>query len=340
MNFSVNQARHLYVAKAKQTSISASSTIGDIAVNSDTAKSHMYFSYMGAGGPIRSDLINVKDIINIKAVDADSMATKKKQVAVTLDTDVSSSIVGGQDYILRINFTQYIGISDEMTSQKYGYVRGTAGMTASNFYKEMVASLFRNFSRELCPLVEFIVPVVEGSGDDAETVNYTVASVTSAGVLLDADGDTITPGADGFIIREVEQEWTRGIKEQVPVYFEVIPTTIIVSGEELTWGKTAISYDGIIGNGKKIADLEYFFMGERGDMYRGIGFPNNIPTTYLVDPDSTYSTLEIHYAYVGDNEGPQKSEKTITIVSTSNTVINALVTAINTITSLGVSSLT
>jgi len=57
-------------------------------------------------------------------------------------------------------------------------------------------------------------------------------------------------------------------------------------------------------------------MGERGDQYRKIGWPNNIDTTYLVtDPTASYDVLDVHYSYVGSGEGVQKSEKDLTVVT-------------------------
>ena len=74
-------------------------------------------------------------------------------------------------------------------------------------------------------------------------------------------------------------------------------------------------------------------MGERGDHYRNINWPYVIETTYLVDPAEEYSVLDIHYAYVGSNEGVQKSERDITLVGSKadiNTVIGAINTAAGT----------
>ena len=169
-------------------------------------------------------------------------------------------------------------------------------MTASDFYRQMAISLAKNFSRELTKLVEIKLSdgTVVKPSDTKETLTGTYTSL---------------------VIEEAEQEWTRGIKPQEAVYFDVIPATIAYSGEEVTWG---VPVDGVaatpVGNGKLIADLEYFCMGERGDMYRGIGWPNNIVTKYLVDENKTYDVIDIHYAYVGSNESVQKSEKTLTIV--------------------------
>ena len=76
-------------------------------------------------------------------------------------------------------------------------------------------------------------------------------------------------------------------------------------------------------------------MGERADIYRGAGWPNNIDTKYLVDPTHQYGVIDIHYAYQGTCEDIQKSEKDIELVvdcgtaGTTYTAINAVIAAIN-----------
>jgi len=70
-------------------------------------------------------------------------------------------------------------------------------------------------------------------------------------------------------------------------------------------------------------------MGERGDLYRAINFPDNIETKYLVNKDSAYHYLDIAYNYAGPAEDVQKSPKVITIVCASKDNLNSLITAIN-----------
>ena len=332
--FSTNQVRQLYVAKALKTPhVLASDAAGSIAVKNDTAKNHLYFEYKGADNLMRSDLIDIKNILYAKATDADAMAHELKSVTVTLDTNVNGGApVAGQDYILRIAFRQYVGMSDEDQYFKYGMVHAYAGMTASEFYKVLAISLAKNFSREVVPLIK--IEVTTGSAETEVTPTTKVADLTG----------TYT----GIVITEVEQPWRLGIMEQTPVYFTVQPTTVLVSGDERIWGTVTDNEDaGTIDNGKKIADLEYFCMGERGDIYRGVGFPNNIPTTYLVDPTVKYNVIDIHYAYVGSNESVQKSEKTITLVvpkvgannQASNALANSIISAINTATGLTIATL-
>lgn len=333
--FSTNQVRQLYVAKALKTPhVLASDAAGSIAVKNDTAKNHLYFEYKGADNLMRSDLIDIKNILYAKATDADAMAHELKSVTVTLDANVNGGApVAGQDYILRIVFKQYVGMSDEDQYFKYGMVHAYAGMTASDFYKKLALSLVKNFSREVVPLVKF---TLTNSDDEAVPVEATTKE------------SSLTETYTALVIDEVEQPWRLGIMEQTPVYFTVQPTTITVNGDERIWG-TVEDTDpaGTIDNGKKIADLEYFCMGERGDIYRGVGFPDNIPTTYLVDPTVKYNVIDIHYAYVGSNESVQKSEKTITLVvpkvgannQAGNALANSIISAINTATGLTIATL-
>lgn len=326
MVFSTNQVRQLYVAtdvKEGAAHVLATDTVGTIALKTDNAKSHMYFEYRGVGGLVRSDLIDVDKVLYAKATPASALARKLKKATVTLDATVNGgNPIAGQDYILRIVFRQYLGMSDEDQYQKYGMVHAYAGMTASDFYKTLAISLAKNFSRELVPLVKFKIGATE---------------VTPNTKLADIAGD-----ADSLVIEEVEQPWTLGIQEQVPVYFEVYPTTVTFNSDERIWGEVEMGDTGAanaIKDGKIIADLEYFCLGERADQYRNIGWPNAIPSKTLVDPTKEYHVLDIHYAYVGSNECVQKSEKDITIVSATKADINTLIDALKAATGMEIASL-
>ena len=290
-NFSVNQVRHLYAATALGTADSTTkrmkeTTPGAIMVGGDSDT--FYFEYQGKGGRMRSDLIKADSVLWARHTPAAKQARALKKVTVTLDDNYlidegeSKYVIPGQDYILRIVFRQFAGMSDEDTYIKYGLVHGAKKMTPTDFYTKMKDSLEKNFSRELTKLLTF------------------------------------SASASGLVIEEVEQDWILGVKSQVPVYFEVIPTTITHDGEEVVWG---IATEGksttTIPNSKQLADLEYFCMGERGDIYRNVGWPNVIPTQYILDGNDTtgYDVLDIHYYFEGAGENPQKSEKDITIVA-------------------------
>ena len=342
MNYSVNQVRQLYVAKAlKSPNVGATDAAGSIAVKSDTAKTHLYFEYMGAGGMTRSDLIDIKNILHAKATDADDLKHDLSKYKLTLDASINSGTpVAGQDYILRIAFRNYIGLSEEDQYFKYGMVHAVASMTASDFYKALALSLVKNFSREEGGLLKFYL---ETGGTEAGTVAGTPTEVTK-----DTKESTLTGTYTGIVIEEAPQEWILGVMEQTPVNFTLQPGTITVSGDDRIWGTVKqVASTSSIPDGHKIADLEYFCMGERGDVYRMVGFPNVIRTKYLVNPDTKYTVIDIHNAYVGPNESVQKSEKDITIVvpkvgssnSESNALANSIITAINTATGLSIAKL-
>lgn len=323
MVFSENQTRQLYVVTANSTTApTAASAIGATQLVHNTVDNQVYFKYKGADNVMRSDLIDIANIVSAKAVKASAMERKLKVETVTLSSSVNGGVpVAGQDYILRITIRQYIGMSDEDIQLKYGLVHAYAGMTASDFYKTLALSLAKNFCRETIPLLKFALTTADSTVDvDA----YTKESA-------------LTGTYTGVTLTEVEQEWTRGIKPLVPVYFSVVADNITVSGDSVIWGTVVDSVAATtIGNGKLIADLEYFFMGERGDQYRNINWPNSIPTTYLVDPTQTYHLLDINYFYAGKNEDIQKSQKTITLVCSNANVeaLTALLTAFKTATGI------
>ena len=334
-NFSVNQVRQLYVVTAVQGTanktdgvVSATANAGTIALKTDKEGKNLYFQYKGADNLMRSDLINKDNILYAKAISAEA-ATQKyalKKAVVKLDTNVNGgNPIGGQDYILRICINPYIGMSDEEPYFKYGAVHAMRGMTTGKFYEKLAASLYKNFSRELAPMLTFSI-----NGKVVGRVKTDPA--TGVETLIDTDGVAITVAdeyADGVTITEVEQEWTLGIKEQSHVNFTVIPTTVTFDGDEVNWGIVTVSNSTTVrNNGRMIADLEYFCMGERGDQYRQIGWPHNLETKYLVDPEKEYNVLDIHYYFSDSGVNVQKSEKDITILFEKSVSVTGLVAAL------------
>ena len=322
--FSTNQVRQLYVVEAlKDPNVAKNDAVGSVAVKSDSSKTHLYFEYKGVAGMTRSDLIDIKNIISIKSTSADDLVHNLAKYKLVLSKDVNSgNPISGQDYILRIVFKNYIGLSEEDQYFKYGMVHAVSGMTASEFYKTLAISLAKNFSRESSKLLKFYLETggtedgVEGSSL-TEVDNFTKKS-------------TLTGTYTGIVIEEAPQEWILGVFPQTSVNFTLQPSTVLDNKDERIWGTVnKITSTNKVTDGHQIADLEYFCMGERGDQYRMVNFPHVIRTKYLVNPDKEYDCIDIHYAYVGNNENVQKSEKTITLVmpkdaSITETVLNKI----------------
>lgn len=315
--FSTSQVRHLYVAKKYvESGLTDTSVTGDITRKEfndgpDSSKK-IYFQVMGADTALKSDVIPCSSITYAKVKAAADMVTPLKAVTVSL-VDGTTPIIG-QDYILRIAFRQFYGMSDEDQYFKEGAVHVTkATSTAAEFYKAMVDSLNRSFAREV--------------GATLKENPYLRFEATSTGIN----------------IYEKPQEWKRGIESQERVLFDAYPTTVYDGIDDVIWGiatdttpkkgsngtwTPTLNLTGAnqnaIGNGQQIADLEWFCMGERGDQYRYMGYPNYIPTEYLVDPTKQYNVLEIHYAFTDTGINSYRSEKDITIVSEDPKVINNL----------------
>lgn len=313
--FSVNQNRQLFVAKAVVTATPAA--VGDLKLGSDKASTYMYFQHMGYGGLTRSDKIDLSNVMYAKITKAEALSRKLKKATVTLDSEVNEgNPISGQDYVLRIFFRQYIGNSNIYQEAKYGVVHGYKGMTASNFYKTLALSLAMNFSKEVVPLLKFYLKT------PLDTTEVTAST---------AEKD-LTDTYIGVVIEEAEQPWRLGVRKQEEVFFDVIPTTVLFNSEEVIWGTVENdTSETTIKNGRKMADLEYFCMGERGDQYRQIGWPHNLETKYLVDPEKEYNVLDIHYYFSDSGVNVQKSEKDITILFEKSVSITELVTTLKTL---------
>lgn len=322
--FSTNQNHHLFVAneykevadaKAAKT-FSEGAKAGTIAVRKTTncVEPSIYFLYQGATTPLKSDYIPVKNISYIKAKSAKELRVPFKTQVVTLDPDVNSgNPIVGQDYILRIELTHWIGMSENDMYFKEGAVHVFSDMTAEDFYKAMVKSLNLSFAREIG------------------------ATVDSNPYL------SFEASADGITITEKAQSWALGVEAQEPVLFNAVATTVYCNGSDVQWGITENTTPKVsevtpgtngIGDGHKIADMEWFSMGERGDQYRYMGYPNYIPTKYLVDPEKEYHVLDIHYAYTDEGTHSYRSEKDLSVVSADAATMNSIITAIATATGI------
>jgi hypothetical protein len=343
MVFNQNNVRQLYVAKSYAENLAANSPVGTITVKKTANGDKIYFQHVGAGGKTRSDEITIKNITNISVTDANSLAHPMLRYKVILDPNVNGGApVAAQDYILDVDFKKFIGMSDEDKYNKYGMVHAVTGMTASTFYKTLALSLAKNFSREVVKLVSIYL---ETGGTKVDTAG-TLAEVTN-----DTKESALTGTYTGIVIEESMQDWQLGLVAQEYVDFEVKTDKIKVSGDELTWGSTAkLASASKIYNGHLTADLEWFCMGKRADVYRNVGYPNILPTTYLVDPALKYNYIDVNYAFAGVAGTPHEdlqAPKTITLVvpkvgdkdSVSNVLTNSIVTALATATGLTIKTL-
>lgn len=309
--FSTNQARHFYVAsEISKTKINGESNVGAIRCvvenNENSCPINFWFEYMSPAGPVRSDIIPVNHVRAIKVTSGSDMRRPFTAKSITLAPAMLDNgyVIGGQDCIMNITIRNYENAGTEYPIHKFGAVHTVNTMDASAFYKTMAQSLVSGLSRDVNQILKVYVTT---SGSPVEVKKGTDLSSTTA---------------TGIVLVEAEQPWKLGKIVNTSIDFSLNGNTVIVDGEELLWAviadATNASTYGYQKNSRDTADLEWFCMGERGDIYRGMGWPNNWDTTYLVDASKEYDCLDIHYYFQGEGVSVQQSEKTITLVMESD----------------------
>ena len=297
--FSQDQVRQFYIANANKVApLKETDTAGTMAVKS--SPQDVWFEYVTPNGDngntvVRTDLINKSKITSITKTE--TAATRKlKKVTVAIDGDPTP----GQEYIIRFVFYGLgIGGVENQYIKEGGVYKAKKADTAKDIYEGLLASIERNFSRE--------------------ATQYITATLSS--------------GNDAIEIEEVLQPWVRGKRQAAPINFDTFTLPIKTEDGEQPWGiVTDITKDNVntVGNGRMVADMEWFYIGERADQFRGYGYPNNFDTNYLADASKSYKFINIDFYYSGDAEDVQRSKKTLTIATADDTTLAALWTALET----------
>lgn len=227
-----------------------------------------------------------------------------KALHVVLNPEINGGEpVPGEDYTMLLRFRGNIG--EEDTIEKVVSVRTSVGETKASFYKKLAQAFIDNSS--IC-------------GSDLFYV-----STTNAMVSAHVDASTI--GETGFYIVEPKPYWRLGTFAESTMKIDVTTRPIIVGGVEEGEWLTSYKFVAEAGattlpNTHKVADMEYFYKGERGvSAFLNAPYADQLPVKLKVDADHAagYDILTIHYAYVGDNASNQKSEKDIVIVAKTGT---------------------
>ena len=315
-NFNTNQTRHLYVAGAIDANVD---TNLDIALGT-TATGEMYFKYKNADGLVtRSDSFDPKKIVSLKNTPAADLAQKLMMASVAADTNVidfsgTSSYIG-KVFNLRITLHGVFDYDDDNSQVVIASLVGDATNLASQaaFTKALAIAAAKNLVNKADPQYPFI------------QVFYHGTEVTKDTVVSDLSGSYTT-----FELVQGPQKHVRGKLTGEPVNFSVSSAVDdVVSG--VVYGQkpfltedscllvpSTVSGHTVISGDYKLADLEYFALGERGDMIRGFNFPNNYETTYAIVPGTGYSVLSIEYYWNGQAENIQKSPRLIQVAAPYN----------------------
>jgi hypothetical protein len=269
--------------------------IGDLSIRRGL-NGDFWFNYLSPNGDLGNTTIVRSPIINASKVNYCKVGLPAFRNPQTAKVTIPTAINGGQplvgeDYILRFIFYNLgIGGQECQYLKESGAYRARLGDTVNDVFNKLVDLARKNFLREPYPLVTFLAP-----GDSG--------------------------GVSGQItITAVEQPWVLGHKQGIPIPFKVecVPVMDKSSNVYIPWGEVTdmtsqvYSPSSII-NGKTIADMEWFYLGERADHRRGYDYPDNFITKYVANPAMPYDTLDLDFYLCGDKEDVQKSRACVSI---------------------------
>lgn len=317
MVFSTNQVRQFYVVNSVETAAdikggtvttpgaTALLTFDDWGQHQDPKTYE--FIYVNALGELgHSDIIHRENIRKVSFTYASQLRTYLPTIKITN------------------NMTAWASAADDNDLTKY--------KTGDVFYINFSFPGFLNATDEEIETNTVAMQYDSANGSWAQQMVDAITLAFNSKKNLDNDLLSASVSGNDVIIEMKEgRPWINGISDNKPNKIVVDNLTMenwhtpdLVSlplennsrvqkygtAEDIT-GKAGTHY---LPNGKLTADLEYFCMGERGDHYRKIGWPNYVPTKYMVTPADEYDYLDIHYYFQGEGVRSDKSEKQLTLV--------------------------
>lgn len=318
-NFSENAVRQVIVAPvANAADIKVIDVKTNAVATADTED--FYIQYKNAEGQIvKSDYIKKGRVRDYRT--AAYEAPTRRTVKVTVDP---AALAPNTEY------SMIVMIREVMSGSQEDQMTGIVSVTTSSATE--AATLSKEVTDGLAAQINKMYGV---AGKKFNHIDWPV---------LEAVGET-GGTANVISIKEVDfnlKPWIVG-KVQLRNYnFDIIPKPTVditstgnVYGESFDWlvpnaqGSYVEVTGGSLGHGygKVAADLEYFYHGEIGDFYRMNNYPYNITTEYMVNPASTYDTVDLAFFYRGEATSPQASEKQLLILcehGTDGAILTAL----------------
>ena len=270
------------------------------------------------GTIITSDIVDPKNIRFSK-----SKAYSAEVLGVTTFSAITATV--GELYTIEIAIKEFGSLSPEDEYIKKAFYKAVTGNTAENIVDGLVQSLARNFSREQ-PTVGTQTTYTLAGGGTVKIQDNPYFAFSKTGT-----------GASAALVITEKNQWVgltyrlgkhTSTKQSfiVSAKFPVQPTTVVVKSKPS------------VNSGYDIADMEWYLKGERNDVYRDQGSPNNFDGAYDAVYSTNYNVIELGYFDIGRDEA-KHSNKGITLAmptaAVPNAQFNALVASLNTILGAG-----
>lgn len=219
-------------------------------------------------------------------------------------TDGANTItwVNGTQLCFTITFPEFIGISPEDTFSKTICVTYNESGTPNDYVSDLAHALDLAFKHE--PKFDIAINPTAGAGVDLifKPTHFRLG-IASQKLYR-------------FWISNVHVFYLDNNGNRHNYYFSKSEISNTTNGllMDNRYTATTPTLDYITANSNDYADLEWFCMGERGDMYRMKGWPNYIETRYMVNPNHRYTAIDIHYYFKDEGVSGYPSEKIITLL--------------------------
>lgn len=242
-----------------------------------TSTGDQYYLVTGPGSKIERTDIIKKDHILYQT----TKTVEDFNSVVNVPKITVGTIAKGNEYVVRLTIVDDFGVAAADIKTIAVVAEDT---TSANLAKKIATALNKAAARDLKKAY--------------------VASDTGAAVTISPEMDHLL--GKKFVIPQITVQVVN-LKDDADTM------EINSDGGWVSYTSTPVEGSGLA----KLKDYEYFLAGEKGDQYRGVTFPNDIPFVSKLGNATDETVVNtIHYYEDLSNEAVQKSEKTIVIVGT------------------------
>lgn len=322
-NFNTNQTRHFYTVIDDKTgsTLSAAGDISMSTIKQSTDADVEAFSFSYKNGDLNVTRTDTIAVDKVKSVNYGvAAATPLKMYSIAIDSnvlDISNKKINGENgdavgetFLTKVTISQLFDYDDSNAFTYVASVVGDATNLASSdaFYKAMAVAIAKSFPKgDGYPKVRVFLKGTE------VTATTTVASLSGVSSISSID---LVQGPQKFKLDKLSNE---------PCPFSVATSVKISDVVEYDWSTdnskkavdSTVSGFTEIPAAYQLAELEYFALGERGDVYRGYLYPNDYDNSanYLISTSKSYMVLSIEYYWAGNAEGVQKSPRLLQLAA-------------------------